>query len=112
MAEAASSGELDAHPALRGRPIADLDRPRPQGWWAEQFVRRELSHDRRRVAETAAAVARAGFWRAATATELHERVRAANEAIARANVNLVDADRIDRFDPEQIEARWRALRTP
>lgn len=110
LARAAAAGELDA-PHLHGKPLADLDRPRDQGWWAEQFVRRELSHDRRRVAEAAAAEARAGFWRAATEEELRERVRAANVAIVRANLNLVDDDRLDPFDWVDVRDRWLAVRS-
>jgi hypothetical protein len=41
---------LDPPDRLWGKPIADLDRPRPPGWWADQFVARELSHDRREAA--------------------------------------------------------------
>ena len=52
LAHAAASGELDA-PHLHGKPLPDLDRPREQGWWADRFVRREMSHDRRRWASTA-----------------------------------------------------------
>jgi hypothetical protein len=106
LAQAAAAGELDA-PHLRGKPLPDLDRPREQGWWADQFVRRELSHDRRAVAEAAAARARAGFWRAATRDELRERVREANAAIVRANINLVDADRLPLFDWSDVHDRWR-----
>jgi hypothetical protein len=109
LAQAAANGELDT-PHLAGKPIADLDRPRQQGWWAEQFVQRELSHDRRERAEAAAASARAGFWRAATSDELGGRVRAANAAIVRANVNLIETDRLPLFDPVEIEASWRRLR--
>lgn len=109
LAKAAAAGELDT-PHLAGKPLPDLDRPREQGWWAQQFVRRELSHDRRKAAETAAAAARAGFWRAATEGDLVARVQAANEAIDRANVNLVDADRLERFDLDDICARWTRLR--
>lgn len=105
LAKAAAAGELDT-PHLAGKPLPDLDRPREQGWWAQQFVRRELSHDRRKAAEAAAAAARAGFWRAATEADLLARVQAANEAIDRSNVNLVDADRLDRFDIDDIRARW------
>jgi len=108
LAKAAAEGELDV-PRLRGKPIADLDRQRPQGWWAEQFVRRELSHDRRERAETAAAAARAGFWRCVDREELHERVRAANAAIVRANLNLIESDRLPVFDPAEIERVWRGL---
>ena len=107
LAEAAADGELDT-PHLRGREL-DLDAQRPQGWWADQFVARELSHDRRRTAETAAAKARVGFWRAETVGELQRQVAAANAAIVRANINLVETDRLDRFDPVDIEDRWRAL---
>lgn len=108
LAKAAADGELDV-PHLAGKPFADLDRPRPQGWWAEQFVRRELSHDRRERAETAAAAARSGFWRAADVHELHQRVRDANEAIVRANVNLIDSDHLPVFDRDEVERTWRAL---
>jgi hypothetical protein len=109
LAQAAADGELRA-PTLEGRPIADLDRPRPQGWWAEQFVRRELSHDRRERALTATAAARSRFWRAQTLEELHVLVRAANEAIVRANVNLIEGDRLPCFDLPDVERRWRELR--
>jgi hypothetical protein len=108
LANAAAAGELDT-PHLKGKPIADLDRPRDQGWWAEQFVRRELSHDRRTVAEAAAAGARAGFWRAGTVDELRDRVRDANQAIARANLDLVADDQLELFDWHAVRDRWRAL---
>jgi multidrug efflux pump subunit AcrA (membrane-fusion protein) len=109
LARAAANGELDA-PHLEGKPLPDLDRPRGQGWWADRFVQRELSHDRRTVAEAAAAQARAGFWRAATEDELRERVGAANAMIATANLNLIDADRLDPFDWPDIRDRWLAVR--
>jgi hypothetical protein len=108
LSQAAANGELDAGP-LHGKPFDDLDRPRPQGWWAEQFVRRELSHDRAKDARAAMAQAQAGFWRAGTIDELRELVRSANADIVRANVNLVDADRLTPFDRADVEARWRRL---
>lgn len=108
LAQAARTGELSV-PHLEGKPLADLDRQRQQGWWAEQFVARELSHDRRKTAESAAASARAGFWRAESVDELRERVAAANAAIATANLNLVDADRLEPFGAREIESRWRDL---
>lgn len=107
LANAAAGGELDT-PELRGREL-DLDTPRGEGWWADQFTRRELSHDRRKVAEAAAESARVGFWRADTIENLRDRVRDANGAIVRANINLVPADRLEPFDVDDIEARWRRL---
>ena len=108
LANAAAAGELDT-PTLHGQPL-DLDHRRPDGWWADQFARRELSHDRRQVAEQAAARARAGFWRADTVELLRERVGDANRAIARVNINLVADDRLDPFDLHDIEQRWHRLR--
>lgn len=104
LANAAAGGELDT-PELNGTPL-DLDTPRGQGWWADQFTRRELSHDRRKVATAAAAAARVGFWRATTIADLRDRVRDANHAIVRANINLIDADRLQPFDLSDIEDRW------
>lgn len=109
LSQAAADGELDAG-MLHGKPFDDLDRPRPQGWWAEQFVRRELSHDRATVAAAGVATAQAGFWRAESVAELRELVQNANADIVRANVNLVEADRLALFEVEDVVARWRRLR--
>jgi hypothetical protein len=109
LAEAAANGELSA-PALEGKPISDLHWERPHGWWAQKFVERELSHDRRQAAEDRAAVARAGFWRAATVDEVRVLVADANHDLERANVNMVPTDHVELFDPDDIVDRWRRLR--
>jgi hypothetical protein len=108
LAQAAANGELAA-PSLEGKPLADLHVERQQGWWAEQFVRRELSHDRRVAAELAAATARAGFWRCSDEPTVRLAVRTANAAIVRTNLNLVEPDRLALFDVDDIVDRWRAL---
>ena len=108
LANAAAAGRLDT-PELKGRQL-DLDTPRPQGWWADQLTRRERSHDRRQIAEAAAAQARVGFWHATDIDDLRARVRDANQAIVRANINLIETDRLERFDLHDIEDRWRSLR--
>jgi len=107
LANAAAAGELDT-PELAGKPL-DLDSRRGEGWWADQFTRRELSHDRRVAAEEAAAEARVAFWRAADVDELRGLVGSANDAIEHANINLVEADRLEPFDPADIERRWSEL---
>lgn len=109
LAQAAANGELDAPERLRGKPIADLDQPRPPGWWADQFVARERSHDRRAVAEKQAAVARAGFWRCDDLDTLRTSVAAANTAIDAANLKLIESDRLERFDLDDVSERWRRL---
>lgn len=109
LADAARSGRLDAGP-LHGKPIPDLDERRPDGWWAEQFVRRELSHDRRKVAVAAAAAARVSFWRADDEADVRDLVRVANESIAKANINLVDGDRVELFEVDATVDTWRSVR--
>jgi hypothetical protein len=111
LAKAAANGELDT-PHLQGKPLPDLHQPRGQGWWADRFVQRERSHDRRTVAVAAAAEARAGFWRAATEEELRDLVGAANAMVIRANLNLIESDRLDLFDWRDIRDRWRSLGRP
>lgn len=107
LANAAAGGELDT-PELSGVPL-DLDTHRGEGWWADQFARRELSHDRRKVAEAAAASARVEFWRARSVVDLRGRIGDANAAIVRANINLIAPDRLAPFDAADIEARWHHL---
>ena len=109
LAQAAANGELDA-PTLKGKPIADLDRRRPDGWWAEQFVARERSHDRREDAQRAVNSARARFWRCTDVDALRIAVDHANDLIATANAGLVAADRFAPFDHDDVIDRWRRLR--
>ncbi len=110
LAAAARDGELDGGP-LKGKPIRDLDRQRPAGWWAERFVERELSHDRRLAAEGEARRARAAFWQAGSLDEVEVLVVSANRTLAAANLNLVEADVIELFDVGDILDRWRLLRS-
>lgn len=108
LARAARSGELDV-PHLSGKPIPDLDRPRPTGWWADQFVARERSAQRRQDVDEYRRRARTAFWRCIAETELREQVAAANAEIATRNEHLLIGDRVDAFDPDDIVDRWRRL---
>lgn len=108
LAKAAAAGDLDT-PHLKGKQL-DLDRGRGEGWWAERFVRRERSHDRRQEAVEAIDAARVGFWRADSEAGVRALVTAANLDIDEANVNLVEADQLERFDSDDIVERWRTLR--
>jgi len=112
LARASANGELDVADRLKGKPIADLDQPRASGWWADQFVARERSHDRRAVAQQEAAAARIRFWRCDDLDTLRASVAAANVAIDTANLNLIESDRLARFDVDDIVERWRRVRQP
>lgn len=108
LAQAARSGELDV-PELAGRPIADLDRPRRPGWWAEQFVRRERSHDRRVDALAELARIRGRFWRCPDEDTLRRSIDDANAWIAATNDRLVPDDHVPPLEPDDIVARWRRM---
>ncbi|MEL6894123.1 MAG: hypothetical protein AAFP84_21210 [Actinomycetota bacterium] len=109
LAKAAADGELVAEP-LKGKPIPGIDDQRPDGWWANSFVRRERSHDRRIEASERLAATRATFWRADSERELRALVDAANADVDATNVNLVATDQLGRFDVDDIVDRWRRLR--
>lgn len=109
LARAAAAGELDAAPSLKGKPLPDIDRRRPDGWWADQFVAREKSYDRRQIAMRDAAADRAAFWRCPDVGSLRDSVAAANRRIDVANLNMVPADHVEHFDVDDIIDRWRRL---
>jgi hypothetical protein len=108
IAEAIERGDLDPGP-LKGKPIEDLDRPRQQGWWAEQFVRRERSALNREAALERVRSWRVQFWRAATIDELRRLVEEVNRWIDRENRRLVAEDAIPLFEADAVEQSWRSL---
>ena len=110
LSEEIESGRFVVAERLKGKPIPDIDRHKEEGWWAEEFVRRERSRDRQTTYSAKIRRARAGFWRASTETELVELVRRANEMVVHANLNLIEAHRLDRFDVDDVVDRWRRLR--
>lgn len=109
IAEAIARGELDPG-ELKGMPIDDLDRPRKEGWWADQFVRRERS---RFAAEDAAGERQRWERRLARTGDedgLRQRVAEANRWIAEVNKGLLRPHAIERFDVDEEVSRWRAHR--
>ena len=108
LARAAEAGELVAEP-LKGKPIPGIDETRRAGWWADSLVRRERSAVRREDAVAAADAARVRFWRAENEDELGELVWTANADIATANINLIESDRLESFDVDDVLERWRAI---
>ncbi len=107
VAEAIARGELDA-PEMHGKPL-DLDSPRSDGWWAEQFVRRERSRLLRDESLPHRAAFPVRFWRAATVGELVATVTEANRWVTEVNTRLLTEDRLELFDHDEIIETWRAL---
>ena len=105
IAAAIERGELDPG-ALKGTPIADLDRPRQSGWWADEFVRRERS----RFAGEDAAAERVRWERrlarARDVDDLRRRVATANRWIDEVNGGLMTKDVVVRFDAADEIRRW------
>ncbi len=110
LAQADERGELDIPERLKGKPIPGIDESRPEGWWAESFVRRERSRARRVDADAALASARVRFWQAESEQELVDLVASSNAMIAHVNLNVVDEDRLDPVDLDEITRRWWSLR--
>lgn len=108
IAEAMQRGELDTPDRLKGKPL-DLDTQRGDGWWAEQFVKRERSHLLREESLPERASRRAAFWRAPTPTALTELVTDANRWIAGLNQRLLPTDALELFDPREVTETWRSV---
>lgn len=107
IAEAIARDELEpAH--LRGKPL-DLDTRRGDGWWAEQFVRKERSRILREDSVPQRAALQPKFWRAATVHELTELVADANKWIVGINQQLLPADALALFDPRDTIATWKSV---
>ena len=108
IAEAIERGELDPGP-VKGKPIPDIDNPRPQGWWAEQFVRRERSRLAREETLERIGAWRLRFQRATTIDELRRMIAQANGWIDRQNQRLAPDDAVPRFENGAVERAWRSL---
>jgi hypothetical protein len=109
--QAMERGEFDDLTGA-GKPLADLDRQRQAGWFAERLVRRERSRVLHEDTLADLADRRVGFWRAPSIADLRRLVTEANRTIAAANGRLEPDDRIAPFDLHEVAADWRAIRRP
>ena len=111
IAAAIKRGDLDTPEHLRGKPL-DLDTQRGDGWWAEQFVRRERSRLLRDESAPERAARAATFWRAESPAALTALITDANKWVVSVNQQLQPADQLDLFDPSEVMADWRLARRP
>lgn len=108
IGEARSAGYFDNLPGT-GRPIADLGRQRPPGWWAMRVVR--VERDKMRYEELVAAVKAAmpGLWGAGSQEDLRARVAELNHRISAYNATT-SYQPLDRLEPAVMNRTWQALR--
>ena len=109
IAAAIKRGDMDTPEHLRGASL-DLDTQRGDGWWAEQFVRKERSRLLRDDSLPERATRASAFWRAPTINELTGLITDANKWIVSVNQRLQPADRMDLFDPQEVIADWKPAR--
>lgn len=105
--EGRAAGLFDDLPG-KGKPIADLGRERPPGWWAARAVRTERDIERRAELTAEIASARPALWRLGTEAEVSAEVARWNERIDTHNRGTTFQP-IDRLDPAATIATWRRL---
>lgn len=97
--------------ALRGRPIPDLDRQRPPGWWASRLIKRERSILRAEELDRELQLAMPGLWRLESEEQVAARVAELNERIDDHN-RISTWERRDRISPDHVLHQWRRFRGP
>ena len=107
VAEAIARDEL-VSPTMHGKAL-DLDTQRSDGWWADQFVKRERSRILRDDSLAQRATYPVRFWKAATVAELTDIVAEANRWIVSVNGRMVADDALELFNPRVVIDTWRTL---
>ena len=107
VAQARADGLFDDLPGA-GKPIPDIDRHRPPGWWAQRFVATERRKVRAMELEEELAQAMAPLWRLESADEVAARVAELNETIATYN-RITDLATKPMLDLDETLATWRRL---
>jgi len=96
--------------ALHGKPIPDIDRQRPSGWWANQFVAKERSKVKAMQLDDQIRSAMPALWRLTDEPLVRSRVRELNDLIKRYNAATTVAPREPLDEPTTV-ATWRRLRS-
>lgn len=109
IAAARKAGLFDNLPGA-GKPIADLDRERPPGWWATRAVKSERDLLRYEELQRMITTAMPGLWRLPDEAAVGRRVAELNRAIDDHNV-VAKTRPVDRLQPDEILARWHRVRS-
>lgn len=105
---AREAGLFDNLPGA-GKPIPDLGRERPPGWWAARVVKRERSKLRAEELDRAVQSEVAAMWRLDAEQDVREGVAAVNREIEEYN-KLTTWEPLPLVDPGDVVTRWRNLR--
>lgn len=106
--EARAAGLFDNLP-LHGKPIPDLDRQRPSGWWANQFVARERKKVKALQLEEEIRRSMPTLWRQSSEAQLGAHLVEINAKIAEYN-NVTTLAPMPLLDQSETLATWRRLR--
>lgn len=109
IAAARKAGLFDNLPGA-GKPIEDLHRERPAGWWANRAVRSERDLLRFEELQRKITAAMPALWRLPDEAAVDQRVAELNNDIDDHNV-VVKTRPIERLKPDEILARWRQVRS-
>lgn len=107
--EAARKAGLFDNLAGAGKPIADLGRERPAGWWAARLAKRERSMMAADELDQDVRAAMPGIWRLGDEDDVRDEVTALNARIDQYN-QVTTFERRDRLDVENVVRQWRQLR--
>lgn len=105
--EARVAGYFDDLPG-KGRPIPDLDRERPPGWWASRAVKTERDKMRFEALTAELRSAMPSLWRLPAQDEVMTEVEELNDRI-RAYNKATSFQPIDLLDPPVMLHRWRRV---
>lgn len=108
IGEARRAGYFDDLPG-KGKPIADLGRERPPGWWAMRVVRTERA--KMRFEDLKAEIDRSmpALWRLPSEDQVVARVDELNQAISAHNA-VTTYHRLSLLSNEDTVRRWQELR--
>ena len=108
IGEARRAGYFDNLPG-KGKPIADLDRQRPAGWWGTRIVRTERDKLRHETLVEDLRRAMPPLWRLETEAEVMAEVDRLNTLIGSHNAATTFRT-IAPLSPADTVGRWRSVR--
>ncbi|NOX29148.1 MAG: DUF1992 domain-containing protein [Actinobacteria bacterium] len=108
IAAARKAGLFDNLPGA-GKPIPDLDRQRPEGWWATRLVKRERSIIKAETLDRQVKAAMPRLWRLGSEAEVREQVEQLNKRIDAYNQTTTWKP-YSRLDASSVVTRWMRVR--